>query len=296
MQKNYVIGGVIALLVIGAFLFVIRSPDAGGTGATLTPATSFSHSHGIAVDPTDAKKVYIATHEGLYLLQGAELFHVGKTRDDLMGFSAHPTLSGVFFSSGHKARGGNIGFQKTADGGITWEQISTGLGGTVDFHAMIVSPVNPDLVYGFFGGKLQRSIDGGRSWEYAKGTVAPISLSADPVNESVLYAATERGIQVSKDRGESWASLSPELEGSVVTVIVFNPQNAKQALAFSEKLGGMAKSVDGGLSWQRVNETFGGEMVLYLAFSSTADTVYALTAQNSLYNSTNQGDNWQKVR
>ncbi len=296
MQKSYIIGGVIAFLVIGAFLFVIRSPDAGSTGATLTLATSFSHSHGIVVDPTDAKKVYIATHEGLYLLQGTELFHVGTARDDLMGFSAHPTLSGVFFSSGHKARGGNIGFQKTADGGITWEPISIGLGGAVDFHAMTVSPVNPDLVYGFFGGKLQRSTDGGRSWEYAKGTIAPISLSADPINESVLYAATERGIQVSKDKGESWASLSPMLEGGVVTVVVFNPQNAKQALAFSEKLGGMGKSVDGGLSWQRVNETFGGEMVLYLAFSSTADAVYALTVKNSLYKSTDQGDSWQKVR
>jgi hypothetical protein len=110
---------------------------------------------------------------------------------------------------------------------------------------MTVSQVNPSIVYGFFGGKLQRSTDEGRTWEYAKGTIAPISLSSDTKNESTLYASTQNGVQVSKDRGETWHSVSPQLEGGAVSVFVIDPTST-YALAFSEKLGGMGKSVDGG--------------------------------------------------
>ncbi len=297
MQKNYIIGGAV-ILIIASALFFTRSSPIAETGSTLTSAISFSHSHSIAVDIADAKKVYIATHEGLYLLQNdKDLFQVGKSRDDLMGFSPHPTISNIFFSSGHPARGGNIGFQKTTDGGVSWEKISTGLGGTVDFHSMTVSQVNPDLVYGFFGNKLQRSTDGGRSWEYAKGTIAPISLSSDIVKENVLYASTRSGVQVSEDKGDTWKSISPQLEGGAVSVFAVDPQTPAHTLAFSEKLGGMGKSVDGGVMWQKLPETFGGEAVLYLSFSkSEMSTVYVLTSANSIYKSTNSGDSWTKVR
>jgi len=291
MQKNYLIGGVLILLIFGAFFFT-RSSLPKETGSNLTPASSFSHSHGIAVDTADAKKVYIATHEGLYLLQDdIDLFQIGKTRDDLMGFSPHPTQANIFYSSGHHARGGNIGFQKTTDGGLTWEKVSTGLG------SMTVSHVNPDIMYGFFGGKLQRSTDSGRSWEYTKGTIAPISLSSDPAKESVLYASTQNGMYVSEDKGDTWKSISPQLEGGAVSVFVVDPHTPAHTLTFAEKLGGMGKSVDGGVTWEKLVETFGGEAVLYLSFSrSEMSTVYALTHANSVYKSTNSGGNWIKVR
>jgi photosystem II stability/assembly factor-like uncharacterized protein len=299
MQKNYLlIGGAVILILGSLFFFGSKDkPSGDGTESTLTPALSFSHSHGIAVDVTDAKKVYIATHEGLYLLSDdKDLYQIGKTRDDLMGFSPHPTEAQIFFSSGHPSRGGNIGFQKTTDGGLSWTRISDGLGGRVDFHSMTVSQVNPSIVYGFFGGKLQRSTDEGRTWEYAKGTIAPISLSSDTKDESTLYASTQNGVQVSKDRGETWHSVSPQLEGGAVSVFVIDPTST-YALAFSEKLGGMGKSVDGGTTWQKVQDTFGSEAVLYIAFSkSQTRVVYALTNKNSVYKSTDSGTAWTKVR
>lgn len=299
MSKNHVLTGGAVILALGALLFfsLTEKQQEGGVERVLTPVVSFSHSHGIAVDIADPNKVYIATHEGLYLLSGdKDLYQIGRSRDDLMGFSSHPTEVQTFFSSGHPSRGGNIGFQKTTDGGLSWSRISDGLGGRVDFHAMTVSQVNPSIVYGFFDGKLQRSTDGGSSWEYAKGTIAPISLSSDPKDERVLYASTQNGVQVSKDKGETWQSLSLELEGGVVTVFVIDP-TATYALAFSEKLGGMGKSVDGGMTWQKVAETFRNEAVLYVAFSKTqTGLVYALTNRNSVYKSADNGTTWIKVR
>lgn len=294
-MNKYLIGGATLVAILALFLLASRTPsNADG----LTPASRFDHAHGIALDAMDPSKLYIATHDGLYVLQNdKDLFRIGSSRDDLMGFTAHPTEASTFLSSGHPARGGNIGFQKSVDGGLTWTKVSPGLDGPVDFHSMSVSTVNPDTMYGSFAGKLQRSRDGGKNWEYAEGTIAPISLSTDPVRELVIYAATQSGVRVSEDAGDTWKSFSAQLEGGAVSVITFNPTDAKTALAFAESLGGLGKSTDGGKTWQRVSDNFGGNSVLYLAFSTREpDVAYALTSSNSIYKSTNRGEDWLVIR
>lgn len=297
--KKYVIAGAVLVLVLAA-LFWFGSRDTtteSDKESALTAVSSFDHAHGMAVDLKDPRKLYIATHTGLYVLQDdADLFRIGKTQDDLMGFTAHPKNSGGFFSSGHPARGGNIGFQKSTDGGVTWEKVSPGLNGPVDFHAMTISMINPDIVYGFYGGKLQRSSDGGRAWEYAQGDVRPIVLSTDPLKENVVYAATEDGVQTSEDRGNSWKNLSPALAGGWVSVFALAP-DGKRALAFSEAQGGMAVSADSGISWQKVNESFAGGVVHYIAWSSSQPgLVYAVTDRNAIYKSSDGGIAWQALR
>lgn len=300
---KYLIAGALAIVLLGGAIFLSQSSKRAPQKNTeqsdsLTSADTFGHAHGIAVDAADAKKVYIATHEGLYLLENdTRLSRVGTTADDLMGFSAHPTEAGTFFSSGHPAHGGNIGLQKTTDGGITWTKVSDGLDGPADFHAMTVSAANPDVIYGFFSGKLQRSNDGGATWEYAKGAVNPISLASHPANPETVYAATEHGMLISEDGGDTWKSISSQLDGGMVTVFALDPGNPQYMLAFSEALGGLGKSTDGGATWERISEGFGGELVLYLAFSKTEpDIVYALTRENHLYKSTNMGGTWSPIR
>ena len=73
------------------------------------PWTKYAKASTSAVDPNDASKLYIATHYGLFLLEDEQnLYQVGNTRDDYMGFSPHPTDSSVFFSKmpkrGERAR------------------------------------------------------------------------------------------------------------------------------------------------------------------------------------------------
>ncbi len=298
MQRSHMVaGGLILLVVLSYVWFEQQGFGTASDGEILTPVSSFSHSHGIAVDVVDAKKVYIATHEGLYLLkEDKDLYRVGRARDDLMGFGSHPTKAGTFFSSGHPARGGNIGFQRTTDGGVSWEIVSAGLDSPVDFHAMAVSMANPSVMYGFFGGKPQRSADEGSSWGHANGAIAPISLSTDPQDGDTVYASSRNGVMVSKDRGDTWSSLSAELEDGAVSAFVLDPTAPQDALAFAEKLGGLGKSSDGGATWRRVAESFGGEAILYLAFSrSEPGVVYALSHLNSVYKSSDRGSIWSKV-
>lgn len=300
MKTKYIIG-IILLIIVG--LVLIKSQQKNPerqSGTTLYPEKTISHGHGLAVDVQDPAKLYIATHYGLMVLMNEkDLFRIGNSKDDYMGFSPHPTEANVFFSSGHPSFGGNIGFQTSENGGFTWKKIANGVNGPVDFHAMAVSPVNSDLIYGWYQGNLQRSTDQGKTWEIVNRDILAVSLAADSQDENTVYTATPKGqgVLVSRDTGVSWASLSKELEGGAVSVITVHPENPNILLVFSEKLGGLGKSVDAGKTWTKTDETFNGETILHVAFDkSNPNVVYALTHENTLYKSTDTGGTWQKIR
>ena len=276
------------------------SNNNNAASSTLTPAQSITHGHGLAVDVLDPNKLYIATHHGLLvLIQDKDLYQVGTSGDDFMGFSAHPTDANMFFSSGHPRTGGNIGFQKSEDGGFTWVKVSDGENGPVDFHSMAISPVNPSLMFGWFEESLQRSTDQGANWQIVSSEISPINIVADSQDENVVYASSsqEQGVMVSRDKGVSWSSLSAELSGGAVSVIAVHLKDSNILFAFSEKLGGLGKSIDAGKTWTKINESFNQELILHIALSKIdPNIVYALTAENKVYKSTDTGETWMLIR
>lgn len=292
MENLKVIGGIVAAAVlIGGALLLTKS----GEAPSKTVEPTLQHVHGFAVDVANPDRLLIATHHGLLEFSDNSLSQIGTAGDDLMGFTPHPRDASIFFSSGHPAGGGNLGFQKSTDGGLTWKKISDGMNGPVDFHSMTVSMANPDIVYGHFG-KLQLSSDGGTTWEFAKGSVQPISLSTDPIEENIVYAATASGVLVSEDRADTWRSLSAQLDGGAVSVFAVSPDKT-YSLAFSQALGGLGKSVDSGITWNKIDEAFNGEVLTFIAFSKTVpSTVYAFTQANSIYKSADKGATWTKLR
>lgn len=299
--------GIFALIVLGVGIFLAGKSDNNPPSANisvpqehLTPEKEITHGHGLAVDVNDPSKLYIATHHGLLvLLNDKELYRIGKSKDDLMGFSSHSSDPNMFFSSGHPSMGGNIGFQRSSDGGVTWEKVSLGIDGPVDFHTMTASLVNPSIIYGWYRGNIQRSQDFGKTWEIVNRDILAVSLAADSQDEQTVYAATPngRGVLVSRNKGVSWTSLTKELEGGQVSVVTVHPGDAGIIFAFAEKLGGLGKSTDGGKTWKRINETFAGETVLHIALSKmNPNIMYALTHENKLFKSTDIGETWKRIR
>lgn len=260
---------------------------------------SISHAHGFAVDVSDSNKLYIATHYGLYtLINEKDLYQIGKKKDDYMGFSVHPTNPNIFFSSGHPSGGGNLGVQKSEDAGITWQKISNGADGPVDFHSMAVSSANPDIMYGYYAGALQRSMNGGKDWEVlVKEFPTVVNFATDPSNENVVFASTgQSGLLRSNDKGTNWTVVSEELKDTTVTALTIDPQGTQNMLSFSQKLG-FAKSKDAGKTWEKINENFSNDILFFVAFDkNTAGKVYAITKNNFLYKSSNGGNSWSKIR
>ncbi len=287
-------------MIVGVGIFVFfKNIQPNQDPQELSMATAITHGHGLAVDVADPNKLYIATHHGLLvLINEKDLYRIGTSHDDYMGFSTHPTVPKLFFSSGHPAQGGNIGVQKSEDGGITWEKISQGLGGPVDFHAMAISPVNPEIIYGWYKGAIQRSDDGGKSWNIVNDNLLTVYLTADTQDENIVYAASPdgKGILISKNKGIDWQSLSKELEGGAIATIAIDSKDSKHILTFSEKLGGLVGSIDGGLTWNKINENFNGQTILHMAVDRINPmVVYALTHENAIYKSVDGGEKWLKI-
>ncbi len=285
--------------IVGVGIYFLLQPEwkdknntDNQTSQNLIPVNSISHGHGLTVDVEDANKVYIATHYGLLVLVNEkDLYQVGRNTDDLMGFSPHPTNPKIFFSSGHPSTGGNLGFQKSEDGGIIWKKISDGLDGPVDFHTMAVSPVSPDLVYGWYKGDLHITTDGGRTWEKFPTSFQIVQLAADTKDESIVYVATPQGLQKSTDKGQTWQFL---FDG-FVSAVAIAPQS-QSLLSFSKKFG-LARSNDGGKTWERIVQSFNGETPLFISFyRQNQEIVYLLTEKNTLYKSADGGNNWNKIR
>lgn len=300
-----------AIIIIGASLYYVVE-DRGALFSkqssistkevsqsnVIRPVSTIRHGHGLGVDVTDPNRVYIATHEGLLMLStDNQLYSIGDSQDDLMGFSMHPTNPKIFFSSGHPHRGGgNLGFQRSDDGGLTWQKVSPGSNGPVDFHAMAVSPVNPNLMYGWYYNSLQRSRDGGTTWEVVSTALTQvISLVADVMDEKKLYATTTNGIQASIDEGATWKPLTTETLGAV-SALAINPQESQSMLLFSQHHG-LSQSTDGGLTWRKLAESFGTSPVMFIAYSKTdPQKVYALTHSNALYGSSDGGITWSNTK
>jgi photosystem II stability/assembly factor-like uncharacterized protein len=162
---------------------------------------------------------------------------------------------------------------------------------------MAVSWVNPNIIYGLYRGALQRSLDGGQSWENINFTDRLIGLSTDTKEADTVYATVANsGILVSKDRGQTWAILSEVLNGDAVVALAVKPGHNQELVAYGQKLG-LAKSSDGGKTWDKIDAPWAGSMITYISYDKNRpSTIYAATQSTEIYKTTDSGVNWSKVR
>ena len=286
---KYIITIIVIAVVAILSILLLKSSSPDREAHIFTPETKITHGHGLASVGED---LYIATHHGLLVLKNeVDLYRVGSARDDYMGFSAHPDEAGTFFSSGHPASGGNIGFQKSEDGGITWKKISNGgSAGPVDFHAMSVSDADVNVVYGWYQGNIHRSDDAGVSWTVMPTGFPVVHLTTDRSDAHVVYASSPLGFYRSKDAGASWEQL---LDGFIATSAL----SPRGELFVVSETKGFAKSADNGMTWQRLDTDFQGETPLFISFGKDGlSSAHLLTEKNSVYKSVDNGMTWNKIR
>lgn len=195
---------IIAALAVLATLtavvvFALRS-QGSSNGDTTGGAghQGFGHVHGIAVDPGSGA-LHVATHVGLFRVDDPRsAVRVSKDYLDLMGFTA--IGPGHYLASGHSAHGpANVGLIESTDGGVTWREKS--LSGTADFHGLQVAHGS---VYGYnsVDGEFMVSADQ-RDWEHrSRTTIGAFAVS--PTDDGTVLAVGRDGLQRSTDGGRSW--------------------------------------------------------------------------------------------
>jgi photosystem II stability/assembly factor-like uncharacterized protein len=282
----------IAVLLLGGASHAavpVAAADGQAMAAEPVPVSeldAMTHIHGLAVDRSDSSYLLIATHHGLYRAGPDGKSVLVSEVQDFMGFNPHPSDAGMLFASGHPAAGGNLGFIASKDGGKTWNQVSPGLNGPVDFHQMSVSPADPNRIYGAFGG-LQVSQDAGKTWAMAG--PAPeklIDLAASAKDPDIVYAATETGLFVSLDAGTSW---KPLLQGPPATLV----EATEEAVFVFIHGEGLLRASEGEFKWTTLSADWGDDYLLHLAVDPAApDRLYAATGHSQVVRSTDGGKTW----
>lgn len=248
------------------------------------PVSSLSHIHGVAFGAAD--DLILATHYGVFAVDPDGQARLISEPDDFMGF----TRAGAdqLIASGHPAGGGNMGVLTSSDGGAEWSHLADGVSGPVDFHAMSVSPADPEVVYGLFGG-IQVSRDGGKTWTISGPAPADtIDLAAAPDDPATLYAGTMDGLMVSTDFGASWTRSGTE--GAPVTAV----ESAGSGNVYAFFAGGGLFRRNGGGTWTALPEDFGQRVILHLAIDGdTPNRMVAVTDASAVLISEDAGKSWR---
>ncbi len=286
--KNFAAAFAMALTLVAAASSALSQAVAERT--TVSQLAQHSHFHGIAVDPRDPARIYLATHHGFFAVSpDGTATRLSVSRDDFMGFTPHPSDPGMLYASGHPAEGGNLGFIASTDGGKTWRQISPGVGGPVDFHQMTVSPVDPKTIYGAYAGSLQVSRDGGKTWAISgRAPDGMIDLAASATDANRLYAATQAGLLQSIDAGRTW-TVAFTLKRPVTMVEVASPGEV-----YAFVIGtGLVKAAEPALGWETLANSWGENYLLHLAADPKHPSIlYAVTGKGGIVASKDGGKTW----
>lgn len=123
------------------------------------------------------------------------------------------------------------------------------------------------------------------------------ALSPDFSSSKTILCGTENGVYRSPDGGAQWVSVG--LQDKTVLSVVVSPQFQVDGVAFAGTYGyGLAKSTDGGYSWDFSNEGLSGIVIEGIAVSpdyAVDKTVFAATKSRGIFKSLDGGDNWQYV-
>jgi photosystem II stability/assembly factor-like uncharacterized protein len=284
---------------------VWKTVDAGRTWHPIFDAQPTQSIGAIAVAPSDASVIYVASGEGL----------------------RRPDLSV-----------GN-GIYRSSDAGLTWSH-----GGLTDgqqIPELAVDPRDPNRVFAAVLGHpygpneergIYRSRDGGASWErvlYKDPDTGGSAVAIDPRNPDVVYAAmwqsrlgpwedrnefqgTNGGLYKSTDGGTSWRRLSGGLPDDLTqinfAIAASSPQRLYAVAAttepgdYSSAAGlGVYRSDDGGEHWARSTSDprpalriGGGDLTIVRVDPTNPDIVYTTGIVTT--KSTDGGRTWVSLR
>jgi len=256
-------------------------------------------------------------------------FRAGRT----VGAVGIPSQPSVFFIGVN-----NGGVWKTDDYGRTWNPIFDDAP-TGSIGDLAVSPSNPNIIYVGTGEGLHRpdlsvgdgmfkSIDGGKHWEHiGLNDVQQISrVIVHPTNPDIVYVAglghpyganEMRGIFRSMDGGKTWEKTLYINQNTGAIQVEFDPNDQNILFAnmwqhqegpwengsFSGINSGLYKSVDGGVTWNKLENglpTAGqglGRIGITIAPSNSNRMYATVNARENggIYRSDDGGEHWHLI-
>jgi ligand-binding sensor domain-containing protein len=226
---------------------------------------------GVAVDPSDANRVWAATDGGGVFTSndGAATWAptaaaIPEARVNVVAVDP----SGVIFAG---TRGGMF---RSGDLGASWDNISTGL---TDLRvlALAIDPRVPTRIFCTTRDGVFRSIDGGGLWQSAITGLGAAGVEDFAFDETAagVWAASDLGVFHSTDAGDLWTATAPLPDPVTVAVVVASDGT----VWVGTEVSGLFTSDDGGASWQAAGAEVTTPLIVHLS-SDSGGRLYAGTA------------------
>jgi photosystem II stability/assembly factor-like uncharacterized protein len=256
-----------------------KSIDAGKTWTHLGLSDG-QQIGGIAIDPTNENKVFVAVlghpygankERGVYrTIDGGKTWEQVLYKDENTGavqVSIDPKNSNIIYADLWAGRQGpwengawngpESGLFKSTDGGNTWHKLTNGLPTVAQGLGRIgfcIAPSSPNRMYATVdagdNGGMYRSDDGGEHWKsisndgryWGRGSDFA-EVKVDPKNEDIVYTANVV-VWKSKDGGNTWKDFRGAPGGDDYHRIWINPDNSDIILIAADQ--GAIITVNGG--------------------------------------------------
>ena len=255
----------------------------GGAG-TAADDPGVVHVHGLGVNPKDGS-LFVATHTGLFRIDGGRASRVGGSYQDTMGF----TVAGPdhFLGGGHPdprdkdlqvpGKRPMLGLVESRDAGMTWTSLS--LLGDADFHGLAHAH-GSIYAYDVVSSRFMVSRDG-REWD-VRSTAQLQAFAVSPEDPGVIVGSTTDSTVRSTDGGRTWTP------ASVPSFIALSWPEAR-TLFGARPTGDIMMSADGGVTWSRSGSLSGVPDAIF----AQGDTVFVSIHQDGIYRSNDRGRSFE---
>ena len=272
---------------------IFLSGDSGASWTRLSPEsnTELRPVVSLAFDPADRRILYAGTlHLPWRTRDGGaswQSIHDGMIDDsDVFSIAVEAHAPESVFASACS------GVYRSQNGGAAWSRLNTPHG-AFRTYLVALDPAHPGVVFAATSAGLLRSADRGAAWI----TVTPHavkSMAFDPANpQKIFLASTTGGLLVSRDGGRTVAEFNTGFVNRNFTAVATSGATLYAASVYEPASGGLFRSRNRGLRWDRVAAPEGENIVRLAAAPDHPEVVYAAGYQ-AIFRSSDGGDTWSK--
>lgn len=237
----------------------------------------------IAIDPRDAKRVYVAVFQ-------QNRGRVLKSEDAGQSFTevyASPLERFGVFDIFVDNRGqvfiatGAGEFLKSIDGGRSWRVVRRFADGLV---RLFIDPANASSLYVVSAkGKIFSSYDAGKTWQDIEPAFKSFANSGKNRklflnSRGVLFVASDFGLLRSRNGGRQW-EIVPLIIPSRIGVSWFAPHPFNPDIFYATALASIYKTADGGESWQAIRSPSANQVANLIIDPNNAEAMYAVMSE-----------------
>ncbi len=259
----------------------------------------------IALHPTNAEILYVATNDAVYKSRDG-----GRLWERFPSFSARRVTTLAIdpqFPATIYAGTMADAVYKSPDGGQHWLPHNVGLKEHVSFiNEFVFHPTDHDQIYAAMTVGAFYTKDGGREWEERmagmKEVHIVVSIAIHPRDPRILFAGTTGGVYRSDNAATGWKKINnglipeQELMGGMalgVNALVFDVVNPDIIYAGTTK--GLFRSATRGDQWERIGQTLPDLFVSCILIDPTEPKTLYIGGPNGVWKSPDSGQTWKAI-